>query len=198
MTSLSTKTRCAWVALDDPLYVAYHDEEWGIPVRDDRHLFEMICLEGQQAGLSWRTILNKRAKYRKAFANFDARKIATFDAAKIESLLLDPGIVRNRLKVNAIVGNAKAYLALVKELGSFSDYLWGFVGGQTIVNHWQKISQAPTKTPQAESMSAGLLKRGFKFVGPTICYAFMQAVGMVDDHSIDCYKRASRPAARDN
>jgi DNA-3-methyladenine glycosylase I len=180
-------TRCAWVALDDPLYVSYHDDEWGVPVRDDRHLFEMVCLEGQQAGLSWRTILNKRATYRKAFANFDAAKIARFDDAKVAMLLQDVGIVRNRLKVNAIIGNARSYLALKKELGSFSDFLWGFVEGKTIVNHWAKITDAPTKTPHAEAMSKALLKRGFKFVGPTICYAFMQAVGMVNDHTTDCY-----------
>jgi DNA-3-methyladenine glycosylase I len=184
----SSQTRCAWVALDDPLYVAYHDDEWGRPVHDDQHLFEMLCLEGMQAGLSWRTILHKRANYRKAFADFDATRIARFDAAKVEALLQDAGIIRNRLKVNAIIGNARAYLALHTEPGDFARYLWGFVGGQPVVNHWHKITDAPTKTPQAEAMSKDLLKRGFKFVGPTICYAFMQAVGMVNDHTTDCFR----------
>jgi DNA-3-methyladenine glycosylase I len=184
---MSDKTRCAWVALDDPLYVSYHDKEWGRPVHDDQHLFEMICLEGQQAGLSWRTILHKRETYRAAFDHFDAEKIARYTPAKVEKLLQDPGIIRNRLKVNAIIGNAKAYLAIHAEPSGFDRYLWRFVDGRTVVNHWAKITDAPTKTPQAEAMSKDLLKRGFKFVGPTICYAFMQAVGMVNDHTTDCY-----------
>ncbi len=181
------KNRCAWVALDDPLYVAYHDDEWGRPVHDDQHLFEMLCLEGQQAGLSWRTILHKRETYRKAFARFDAAKISRFDAARIEKLLLDPGIVRNRLKVNAIVTNAKAFLALREQPGGFDRYIWSFVGGKPVVNHWVNINDAPTKTPEAEAMSKSLLNHGFKFVGPTICYAYMQAVGMVNDHTTDCF-----------
>ena len=180
-------TRCAWTALDDPLYVAYHDTEWGVPEHDDRKLFEMLCLEGQQAGLSWRTILHKRDNYRKAFAGFDARKVARFDADKIEKLLLDPGIVRNRLKVNAIVKNAQAFLVTQKEFGAFDTYIWRFVGGAPLVNHWASIRDIPSKTPQAEAMSKDLKKRGFTFVGPTICYAFMQAVGMVNDHTVDCF-----------
>jgi DNA-3-methyladenine glycosylase I len=181
--------RCAWTALDDPLYVAYHDTEWGVPEHDDRKLFEMLCLEGQQAGLSWRTILHKRDYYRKAFADFDARKIARFDADKVEKLLLDPGIVRNRLKVNAIVRNAKAFLATQKEFDSFDAYIWRFVDGAPIINHWASIRELPAKTPQAEAMSKDLLKRGFTFVGATICYAFMQATGMVNDHTLDCFRR---------
>ncbi len=183
----TSKTRCAWVALDDPLYVAYHDDEWGRPLHDDQRLFEMLCLEGQQAGLSWRTILNKRERYRKVFANFDAAKIARFDAARIEKLLLDPGIVRNRLKVNAIVSNAKAFLALREQPGGFDRYIWSFVGGKPIVNRWATLQGIPTQTPEAEAMSKSLLKHGFKFVGPTICYAYMQAVGMVNDHTTDCF-----------
>jgi DNA-3-methyladenine glycosylase I len=181
-------TRCAWTALDDPLYVAYHDTEWGVPEHDDRKLFEMLCLEGQQAGLSWRTILHKRDNYRKAFANFDARKVARFDADKVEKLLLDPGIVRNRLKVNAIVRNAKAFLAAQKEFDTFDTYIWRFVDGAPIVNRWASMRDVPAKTPQAEAMSKDLLKRGFTFVGPTICYAFMQATGMVNDHTLDCFR----------
>ena len=185
-------TRCAWTPPDDPLYVAYHDTEWGVPEHDDRALFEMLCLEGQQAGLSWRTILHKRDTYRKAFANFDARKVARFDADKVEKLLLDPGIVRNRLKVNAIVKNARAFVVTQKEFGTFDAYLWRFVGGAPIVNHWKTIKEVPAKTPEAEAMSKDLLKRGFTFVGPTICYAFMQATGMVDDHTSDCFLRAKK------
>lgn len=192
--SMAEKVRCGWVALNDPLYVAYHDEEWGRPVHDDAHLFEMLCLEGQQAGLSWRTILSKRASYRRAFANFDAAKIARFDDAKVEQLLQNPGIVRNRLKVNAIIGNARAYLAFTREHGGFSDYLWGFVGGKPIINHFASLGAVPAKTPQAEAMSKDLLKRGFKFVGPTICYAFMQATGMVNDHITDCFLHPGKSA----
>ncbi len=185
-------TRCAWAPLDDALYVAYHDTEWGVPEHDDRKLFEMLCLEGQQAGLSWRTILHKRENYRKAFASFDARKVARFDADTVEKLLLDPGIVRNRLKVNAIVKNAQAFLVTQKEFGTFDAYLWRFVGGAPIINHWKTIKEVPAKTPEAEAMSKDLLKRGFTFVGLTICYAFMQATGMVDDHTADCFLRAPK------
>jgi DNA-3-methyladenine glycosylase I len=184
------RIRCGWVALNDPLYVAYHDEEWGVPLHDDARLFEMVCLEGQQAGLSWRTILNKRAGYRAAFDGFDAAKIARYTPARVEKLLANPDIVRNRLKVNAIISNAKAYLPLHAQPGGFDRYLWQFTGGRTIVNHWRSYKEAPAKTPEAEAMSKDLLKRGFKFVGPTTCYALMQAVGMVDDHATDCYRRA--------
>ena len=175
--------RCPWANGD--LYIAYHDNEWGVPVHDDRHLFEMIILEGAQAGLSWITILKKRENYRRAFDNFDARKIARYDARKIQKLLADPGIVRNRLKVNATVQNAQAFLAVQKEFGSFDKYLWQFVGGKPIRNSWKR-GQIPARTSESDAMSKDLLKRGFKFVGSTICYAFMQAVGMVNDHVVDC------------
>lgn len=177
--------RCSWANGD--LYVDYHDKEWGVPVHDDRHLFEMLILEGAQAGLSWITILNKRENYRNAFDHFDARKIARYDAKKIEKLMADPGIVRNRLKVNAAVLNAKAFLAVQKEFGSFDKYIWQFVGGKTIQNAWKK-GQVPARTKESDAMSKDLLKRGFKFVGSTICYAFMQAVGMVNDHAVDCFR----------
>jgi DNA-3-methyladenine glycosylase I len=169
----------------DELYMAYHDNEWGVPVHDDRHLFEMLILEGAQAGLSWITILKKRENYRRAFDNFDARKVARYDARKIQKLLADPGIVRNRLKVNATVQNAKAFLAVQKEFGSFDKYIWQFVGGKPIRNSWKR-GQIPAKTKESDAMSKDLLKRGFKFVGSTICYAFMQAVGLVNDHMVDC------------
>ena len=180
--------RCTWCG-DDPLYVKYHDEEWGIPAHDDRHLFEMICLEGAQAGLSWITVLRKRETYRAAFDNFDAEKIVRYDDAKIAELLNNPGIVRNRLKVNAFIRNARGYLAIQKEFGSFDRYIWQFVGGKPIVNHFQGLGEIPAKTAQAEAMSKDLQKRGFTFVGPTICYAFMQACGMVNDHTIHCFRR---------
>jgi DNA-3-methyladenine glycosylase I len=181
--------RCSWANGD--LYIAYHDNEWGVPVHDDRHLFEMLTLEGAQAGLSWITILKKRDNYRRAFDNFDARKIARYDARKIKQLLSDPGIVRNKLKVNAAIQNAKAFLAVQKEFGSFDKYTWQFVGGKQIQNSWKR-GQIPASTKESDAMSKDLLKRGFKFVGSTICYAFMQAVGMVNDHTVDCfrYKRA--------
>jgi DNA-3-methyladenine glycosylase I len=172
---------------DDELYAVYHDQEWGVPVHDDRHLFEMLILEGAQAGLSWITILKKRENYRKAFDNFDARKIARYDARKVKKLLADPGIVRNKLKVNATVRNAKAFLAVQKEFGSFDKYIWQFVGGKPIVNSWKK-GQVPARTAESDAMSKDLLKRGFKFAGSTICYAFMQAVGMVNDHAVDCFR----------
>jgi DNA-3-methyladenine glycosylase I len=177
--------RCSWANGD--LYIAYHDREWGVPVHDDRHLFEMLILEGAQAGLSWITILKKRENYRRAFDHFDARKMARYDARKVQALLADPGIVRNRLKVNAAVQNAKAFLALQKEFGSFDKYIWQFVGGKTIQNSWKK-GQVPARTAESDAMSKDLLKRGFKFVGSTICYAFMQAVGMVNDHAVDCFR----------
>ena len=183
----TNKSRCAWVPADDPLYIAYHDEEWGVPEYDDQRLFEMLLLEGAQAGLSWSTILRKREGYRRAFDGFDAEKIARYGPKKIASLLEDSGIVRNRLKVNAAIGNARAYLQVRDELGSFSDYLWQFVGGEPVINAWESLGNVPASTAQSEAMSKALKKRGFKFVGSTICYAFMQAVGMVNDHTTDCF-----------
>jgi DNA-3-methyladenine glycosylase I len=182
-----TKTRCGWAG-SDSLYIQYHDEEWGVPAHDDRHLFEMICLEGAQAGLSWITILRKRESYRAAFDNFDANKVAGYDEAKIAELLQNPGIVRNKLKVNGFVKNARAFLAIQAEFGSFDRYIWQFVGGAPIVNQRQSLADVPAQTPEAEAMSKDLKKRGFTFVGPTICYAFMQACGMVNDHTLDCFR----------
>lgn len=180
------KIRCAWSGTD-PLYQQYHDEEWGVPVHDDRHLFEMINLEGAQAGLSWITILRKRENYRVAFDNFDAAKIARYDEAKLATLLANSGIVRNRLKVAGVVKNARAFLAIQQEFGTFDGYIWRFVGGQPLINHRQSLRDIPAQTAEAEAMSKDLKKRGFTFVGPTICYAFMQAVGMVNDHTVDCF-----------
>lgn len=176
--------RCFWVS-DDPLYIDYHDNEWGIPVYDDQKLFEMLCLEGAQAGLSWITVLKKREHYRKVFDNFDAIKIAKYTDKKREKLLADPGIIRNKLKVNAFIVNAQNYLR-IKESMSFSDYLWQFVDGKPIINKWTERSQVPANTPESDAMSNQLKKDGFKFVGSTICYAFMQACGMVNDHTTDC------------
>lgn len=183
--------RCAWVS-DDPLYVAYHDREWGVPVHDDRTLFEFLILEGAQAGLSWITILKKRENYRRALDGFDVHTIANYDAAKVRALLADPGIVRNRLKIAATIQNAKSFLDVQKEYGSFDAYIWKFIGGKPLLSDWQTIADAPAKTPQSDLMSKDLAKRGFKFVGSTICYAFMQAVGMVNDHSADCFRRISQ------
>jgi len=180
------KIRCAWSG-NDPLYQQYHDTEWGIPVHDDRHLFEMLNLEGAQAGLSWITILRKRENYRVAFDHFDAAKIARYDEVKIAELLANPGIVRNKLKVAGVVKNAKAFLTLQQEFGTFDAYIWRFVGGQPILNHRLSLRDIPAQTAEAEAMSKELKKRGFTFVGPTICYAFMQAVGMVNDHTVDCF-----------
>jgi DNA-3-methyladenine glycosylase I len=185
--------RCSWASGSTPLMIAYHDEEWGVPVHDDRRLFEFLILEGAQAGLSWSTILNKRENYRKAFRDFDPAAVTRFTPAKIEKLLADPGIVRNRLKVESAVSNARAALAVQKEFGSLDAYLWQFVGGKPKVNRWTSMSQVPPRTPESDAMSKALQKRGFRFVGSTICYAFMQAVGMVDDHVVDCFrKRAGR------
>lgn len=180
--------RCDWVNLNEPLYVDYHDHEWGVPVHDDRQLFEMLILEGAQAGLNWITILRKRDSYREAFDHFDAHKIAAYDDAKIAELLANPGIIRNRLKVNAAILNARAFLQLQAEFGSFDAYIWQFVGGKPLVNHWHSIREIPAETTESRAMSKDLLKRGFKFVGPTICYAFMQATGMVNDHTTDCFR----------
>jgi len=186
---VSEPRRCAWAAgLDDPLYLAYHDDEWGVPVHDDRRLFEMITLEGAQAGLSWSTILHKREGYRLAFAGFDPAKVARFDARKVEGLLQDPSIVRNRLKVGSTVANARSVLAVRAELGSLDAYLWGLVGGAPTVNRWRTLGSIPTETPVSRAMSTDLKKRGFRFVGPTVCYAFMQAIGMVNDHTVDCFR----------
>ena len=187
MSKSETIVRCAWPG-DDALYVAYHDEEWGVPVYDDQALFAKLLLDGAQAGLSWITILRKRANYYAAFDDFDPHKMARYDDARIAALLANPGIVRNRLKVNAFVKNARAYLKLQDEIGSFSDYLWGFVGGKPIINAWKTMAELPATSPESEAMSKELKKRGFSFVGPTICYAFMQAVGMVNDHTVDCFR----------
>ena len=183
------KIRCGWCLKDD-LYKNYHDQEWGKPLHDDQKLFELLCLEGAQAGLSWYTVLSKRENYRKAFDNFDAVKMAKYKAVKIEKLLLDEGIVRNRLKVNAFVTNAKSYIAIQKEFGSFDKYIWQFIGGKQIVNDIKTMKEVPAKTAVSEAMSKDLLQKGFKFVGATICYAFMQASGMVDDHINDCWKKS--------
>ncbi len=180
--------RCAWASLTDPLYLAYHDAEWGVPLHDDHAFFELLVLEGAQAGLSWATILHKRENYRKAFDRFDPRKVARYDARKVKALLADAGIVRNRLKIAAAIQNAKACLAAQKEFGSFDAYLWQFVGGRPIKNAWKTLKDIPAKTAESEAMSKDLLRRGFKFVGPTICYAFMQATGMVNDHTLDCFR----------
>jgi len=181
------KIRCEW-ARGDPLSIDYHDNEWGVPEHDDRKLFEFLILEGAQAGLSWLTILRKRQNYREAFDHFDARKIAEYDRRKLEELLSNMGIVRNRLKLEAAIQNAKAFLAVQGEFGSFDAYIWQFVGGEPIKNAWKTVKEIPSKTGESDAMSRDLSKRGFKFVGSTICYAFMQAIGMVNDHAVDCFR----------
>ena len=186
----SNLPRCPWVDLSKPDYVAYHDEEWGVPVHDDRKLFEFLTLEAAQAGLSWYTILRKRANYRKAFADFDAAKVARFTPAKIEKLLLDPGIVRNRLKVTAAVNNARQFLKVQAEFGSFDAYIWRFVDGKPIVNRFKTLKDYLPRSPVSDAISKDLTQRGFRFVGSTIIYAHMQATGMVNDHSLDCFRRA--------
>ena len=178
--------RCDWAGSE--LMIAYHDEEWGVPLHDDRPLFEFLILEGAQAGLSWNTILNKRENYRSAFDNFDATAISQYGDAKVQSLLADAGIVRNRLKIAATIGNAKAYLALVQEFGSFDGYIWRFVNGRPKVNAWKSLSEIPAKTVESDAMSKDLKSKGFRFVGSTICYAYMQATGMVNDHTVDCFR----------
>jgi len=180
-------TRCNWVSTD-PLYMAYHDEEWGVPEHDDKRLYEFVVLEGAQAGLSWYTILKKRENYCAAFDGFDPAKVARYDDAKIAALLSDAGIVRNKLKVNAAVLNARAFLKVQDEFGSFDKYIWGFVGGAPIKNTWQGLGEIPAETDISRAMSKDLLKRGFKFVGPTICYSFMQACGLVNDHIESCFR----------
>jgi DNA-3-methyladenine glycosylase I len=189
----ATPVRCQWVGTE-PLYQAYHDQEWGVPVHDDRLLFEFLVLEGAQAGLSWLTILRKREGYRAAFAGFHPEAVAAFGPEDVERLLADAGIVRNRLKIGAAIDNARAFLRVQEEFGSFDSYVWGFVDVDTIHNEWRTMSEIPVKTPEAERMSADLKKRGFRFVGPTICYAHMQATGMVNDHTVDCFRyRELRP-----
>ena len=183
-------TRCAWAPLDDPAYLRYHDEEWGVPVHDDVRLFEMLVLEGAQAGLSWSTILHKRDGYRRAFAGFDPVKVARFSPAKVERLLQDPSIVRNRLKVASAVQNAKAVLDVQRDDGSLDVYLWSFVGGEPKRNRWRGTGSIPAETEESRSMSKDLKRRGFRFVGPTVCYAFMQATGMVNDHVANCFRWA--------
>ena len=183
-------TRCAWAPLDDPAYLRYHDEEWGVPVHDDVHLFEMLVLEGAQAGLSWSTILHKRDGYRRAFAGFDPVKVARFSPAKVERLLQDPSIVRNRLKVESAVQNAKAVLDVQRDDGSLDVYLWSFVGGGPKRNRWRGTGSIAAETEESRSMSKDLKRRGFRFVGPTVCYAFMQATGMVNDHVANCFRWA--------
>ncbi|MEM7082157.1 MAG: DNA-3-methyladenine glycosylase I [Pseudomonadota bacterium] len=180
--------RCGWASGQDDAYVRYHDEEWGVPCYDDTVLFEFLILEGAQAGLSWATILKKREGYRRVFVDFEAAKIARFTQKRIEKALLDPGIVRNRLKVNAAVTNAKAFLSVQKEFGSFAEFIWGFVNHTPVQNRWTSMKQVPASTAESDRMSKDLKKRGFKFVGSTILYAYMQAVGMVNDHTTDCFR----------
>lgn len=186
MTGDDRIARCPWATTD--LYRLYHDTEWGVPLHDDRRLFEFLVLEGAQAGLSWVTILNKRARYRVVFDEFDPRRVARYRAAKIARLLGDPGIVRNRLKIAAAVQNARSCLQVQKEFGSFDRYLWQFVGGQPVQHRWRRMAQIPARTPESDSLSRDLRRRGFTFVGSTICYAFMQAVGMVNDHLTTCFR----------
>jgi DNA-3-methyladenine glycosylase I len=190
-----TLRRCRWAG-SDPLMIAYHDEEWGVPVTDDRRLFEFLVLEGAQAGLSWSTILKKRKNYRRAFAGFDPAKVARFDGRKRAKLLRDPGIVRNRAKVAAAVANARLFLEVRREFGSFSGYVWGFVNGAPILNRRRSPRDVPAQTQESRALSEDLLRRGFRFVGPTICYAFMQAVGMVNDHQVRCFRHRELDARR--
>ena len=185
---MRTIQRCAWARTE--LSIAYHDTEWGVPLHDDRALFEFLILEGAQAGLSWETILKKRDNFRVAFDNFDPRVVAKYDQRKVDELLADPGIIRNRLKIFAAIQNARAFPAVQKEFGSFDAYVWRFVGGRPKRNTWRTLKQIPARTPESDAMSKDLSRRGFRFVGPTICYAFMQAVGMVNDHTVKCFRYA--------
>jgi DNA-3-methyladenine glycosylase I len=180
--------RCAWVPVDQPLYLAYHDEEWGVPVHDDTRLFEMLTLEGAQAGLSWSTILNKREGYRRAFSGFDPAKVARFTPAKVERLLQDPGIVRNRMKIESTVNNAARVREVLREDGSLDAYLWSFVGGKPLVGRFKALGDIPAETAESKAMSKGLKEKGFRFVGPTVCYAFMQACGLVNSHVASCFR----------
>ncbi len=181
-------TRCAWAPESDPLYIAYHDEEWGVPSHDDRHLYELLVLEGAQAGLSWSTILHKREGYRRAFAGFEPEVVARFKPKDVERLLQDSGIVRNRLKVESAVSNARCVLELQEAEGSLAEYLWSFVGGKTIVGRFREVGEIPAETAESLAMSKDLKRRGFRFVGPTACYAFMQSAGMVNDHVTSCFR----------
>ncbi len=187
VTKRASTPRCGWAG-DDPLMIAYHDREWGVPAHDDRRLFEMLILEGAQAGLSWRTILHKRAAYRRAFAGFDPRKVARFRAADVRRLLHDEGIVRNRLKIHAAIENARAFLQVQHEQGSFDAFAWSFVGGEPLVNRRRSLAGIPARTPESDALSEALCERGFRFVGSTIIYAFMQACGLVDDHLRGCFR----------
>jgi DNA-3-methyladenine glycosylase I len=184
---MKSKTRCAWCGQDEA-YVSYHDEEWGVPVHDDRLLFEMLNLEGAQAGISWQIILKKRPNYRRLFDNFEPEVVAEYSDDYLQHLLQDPGIVRNRLKVYSVRTNAAAFLKVRREFGTFDRYIWQFTGGKPIINRWRTMQELPSKTPESDAMSKDLKRRGFKFVGSTICYAFMQAVGMVNDHTTDCFR----------
>ena len=180
--------RCGWAEGD--IYIAYHDTEWGVPVSDERTWFEFLILEGAQAGLSWSTVLNKRDRYRAAFDNFDPEIVARYDSAKMDALLADPGIIRNRLKISSAVSNARAFLEVQREFGSFNAYIWRFTGGRPKQNRWAVLMDVPASTPESDALSRDLKKRGFRFVGTTICYALMQATGMVNDHTVDCYRHA--------
>jgi DNA-3-methyladenine glycosylase I len=182
------KKRCGWARLSNPRYLKYHDEQWGVPLHDDRKLFEMVVLEGQQAGLSWETILNKRENFRKAFDGFDPRRVARFGEGRVRKLLRDAGIIRNRMKIRAAIANARAFLEVHREFGSFDRYIWNFTGGKPVQNRWHSLRQVPPKTAASDAMSEDLKQRGFRFVGSTICYAFMQAVGMVNDHITGCFR----------
>ena len=184
---MNTIPRCPWPS-DDPLMIAYHDSEWGVPLHDDRKLFEFMVLDCFQAGLSWRTVLHKRENFRKAFDDFDYRKIAGYDQKKIDSLLQDSGIIRNKAKINGTIQNARCFLEVQKEFGSFDHYIWKFTNGQTVINRWQALNELPARTELSDNMSRDLMKRGFKFVGSTICYAFIQAIGMVNDHLTTCFR----------
>jgi DNA-3-methyladenine glycosylase I len=187
MPATDARSRCDW-ATSDPLYVAYHDREWGVPLRDDRALFELLCLEGAQAGLAWITILRKRDGYRRAFERFEPQRLAAYGDDDVARLLADAGIVRNRAKVNSVIGNARAYLRLADDIGSFADHSWSFVDGRPIQNRWRRLADVPAETDASRAMSRDLKHRGFSFVGPTIVYAFMQSAGMVNDHVLECFR----------
>ncbi len=190
--------RCAWCG-EDPLYIAYHDEEWGVPVYDDAHHFEHLVLEGMQAGLSWLTVLKKRDNFRSAFAGFDVQRVARFRPAEVEKLLTDPGIIRNRMKIESSVNNARRFIEVQSEFGTFTEYIWGFVDGKPVVNRWKSMGEIPAKTELAEKLSKDLKQRGFKFVGPTIIYAHLQATGLVNDHLTSCFRyKAVQQLARKN
>ncbi len=182
------KPRCWWADPNVPLYIKYHDEEWGVPTHNDRHLFEMLVLEGAQAGLSWSTVLHKRQNYRDAFDQFDVQKVASYDTKKVEKLLKNKGIIRNRLKINSAIQNAQVFIDIQKEFGSFDNYIWGFIDHKPIINHWNKMEDVPASTDLSKSISKDLKKRGMNFVGPTIVYAYMQSIGMVNDHLTSCFR----------